>query len=341
MLISWVVLQKYRIMLRRIQSMEDQPTNTVVELGGKDFSSMPMTSVHGLGDFRTSSGSERISNSGLSISQTGGILGSVNSPARISLHNLSSSALIQHNHAQNLSDPISNLGKPYSVISLANHKDGLFQRNPALLKIDQFRQRNCVSGIHKVNSAGVPSTFSGNIVPVSGLSHSLTCGPRNPLFVQGIPQQTQYGGLFGNQSTFKVTSLNSEPLNAGISGPTFLDSGKCSQNWRNTIQLSKFSPNPLSSSEQVKIDVPPPHSMRNANSASGLELQRNLVDFSQDSDLAIDQWLGEHQQDTQHPNHIMVPSNAVMDPLSQVLDQNHGVCNRKSLLWLSPSPFQM
>lgn len=337
--------------------MEDQRVNMVHELGGKDFSSAPINSCHGLGDFLTFSGNGRFSNSGLSGYQTGEILGSLNNPPGISLHNLSSSALLPQNHAQNLSDSNSNLGMPYSVISPANYKDRFFQRNPTLLKIDQFQQTKCVSGIPEFNSACIPTTFADNIVPVSGLSNSLACGSRNPLFLQGIPKQTQSGGLFGNQSNLKVTSLNTEPLNAGISGSNFLDNSRFSQNWRNTIQLSKFSPDPLSLSEQLNVDVPP-NSWRNGNCSTGFQIQRNPVDFSstntisapmQDSrgeiqrrtglvgdfvhgtNLGTDQRWGEHQQDhTQHPNEITVPPNAVMGPLGQVLDQNYGVCNRKS-----------
>ncbi|XP_058206959.1 two-component response regulator ARR12-like isoform X3 [Rhododendron vialii] len=327
-------LQKYRLLLRRIKSMEDQRVNMVPELGGKDFSSTPINSCHGLGDFLTFSGNGRFSNSGLSGYQTGEILGNLNNPPGISLHNLSSSALLPQNHAQNLSDSNSNLGMPYSVISPANYKDRFFQRNPTLLKIDQFQQTKCVSGIPEFNSACIPTTFADNIVPVSGLSNSLACGSRNPLFLQGIPKQTQSGGLFGNQSNLKVTSLNTEPLNAGISGSNFLDNSRFSHNWRNTIQLSKFSPNPLSLSEQLNVDVPP-NSWRNApmqDSRGEIQRRTGLVgDFAHGTNLATDLRWGEHQQDhTQHPNEIMVPPNAVMGPLGQVLDQNYGVCNRKS-----------
>lgn len=356
-LFYWVMLQKYRLLLRRIRSMEDQRVNMVPELQGKDFSSTPINSCRGLGDFLTFSGNERFSNSGLSGYQDGEIFGSQNSPPGISLHNLSSSTLLPQNRAQKFGDSISNLGMPYSVISPENYRDRLFQRNPTQLKIDQFQQTKCVSGIPKFNSASIPLTFADNIVPVGGLSNSLACGSRNPLFPQGIPKQTQCGGLFGSQSNFKLTSLNTEPLNAGISGSNLLDNSRCSQNLRNTIQPSKFSPNPLALSVQLNVDMLP-NSWRNGNCSTGFQIPRNPVDFSltntisapmQDSrgeiqhrtgsvgdfvhatNLATDQRWGEHQQDhTQQPNETMAPPNAVMGPFGQVLDSNYGVCNRKS-----------
>ena len=90
----------------------------VAALGGKDSAHMRMSSLDGIGDFRTLAGSGRFANPAFSSYPHGGMLGRLNSPAGagVSLRNLGLSALVQPSHVQNLSNPISTLWKLHSAV---------------------------------------------------------------------------------------------------------------------------------------------------------------------------------------------------------------------------------
>ncbi|GFY93560.1 response regulator 12 [Actinidia rufa] len=359
-------LQKYRLYLKRISSMSSLQENMVSALGGWNSSSIRMNSLDGLGGFQTLSARETLPISGLSSYQTSGMLGRLNSPSSISLRNLSSSALIQPSHTQTLSNSIANLGKFRPVVSPANQNAGLFQGISAQLELNQLQQSKRTSEMF--DSGCDPTIFTSasslvdNIVPVGSLINSLPSASSNPLFLQGNPQQTLSGGVFGNQNSFKVNSLNSEPFNTGISGSNFLSNGRCNENWRSTIQVSKFSSNnPLSLSRTFNHDRLPPNGMRTNNSSSGLHIQISPLDFSstgtisapledsreiqcqagfigdvQSMNQATDEKWGDYKMDyTQNSNHIfntsntMVPPNGAVGPLSRMMDQHNGVCNGK------------
>ncbi|XP_057495315.1 two-component response regulator ARR12-like [Actinidia eriantha] len=359
-------LQKYRLYLKRISSLASLQENMVGALGGWNSSSMRMNSLDGFGGFQTLSARGTLPISGLSSYQTSGMLGRLNSPSGIGLRNLSSSVLIQPSHTQDLSNSIANIGKLQPVVSPANQNAGLFHGIPAQLELNQLQQSKRTSDMF--DSGCDPTIFMSanslvdNIVPVGSLSSSLPSASSNPLFLQENPQQTLSGGVFGNQNSFKVTSLNSEPFNTGISGSNFLSNGRCNENWQSTIQVSKFpSNNPSSLSGTFSHDRLLPNGMRTNNSSSGLRIQSSPLDFSstgtisaplgdlreircqagffgdvQSVNQATNEKWGEHKTDyTQNSNHIfntlnsMVPPNGDVGQLSRILDQHNGVCNGK------------
>ncbi|XP_028086327.1 two-component response regulator ARR12-like [Camellia sinensis] len=361
-------LQKYRLYLKRISSVATQQANIVAALGGKDSSYMRMSLLDGLGDYRTLSGSGRLSNPALSSYQTGGMLGRLNSPSGMSLRSLSPSSLIQPSHTQNLGNSIAILGKLQPVVSAANQNSSLFQGISTPLELDQLQQSKCTSSHITEFNSGDDATFftsagtlSDNRVSVGSSRNSLPGASSNPLILHGNPQQTQGGGVFSNQSALKVNSLNSEPFDAGLSVSNFLDNGRRNENWQSTIHLSKFSSNGLPLSEPFNHNQLPPNNMRNNNSSITPCIQSDfsstnsisaLVEDSrgeiqcqqaglagyvvQHRNQAIGQRWGEHKQDyTQNPNNVfstwnsIIPANGVMGPLSQSLDQNNGFCNRK------------
>ncbi|GFY80762.1 response regulator 12 [Actinidia rufa] len=338
-------LQKYRLYLKRISSMESLQESMA---------------------FQTLSARGTLPISGLSSYQTSGMLGRLNSPSGIGLRNLSSSVLIQPSHTQDLSNSIANIGKLQPVVSPANQNASLFHGIPAQLELNQLQQSKRTSDLF--DSGCDPTIFTSanslvdNTVPVGSLSSSLPSASSNPLFLQENPQQTLSGGVFGNQNSFKVTSLNSEPFNTGISGSNFLSNGRCNENWQSTIQVSKFpSNNPSSLSGTFSHDRLLPNGMRTNNSSSGLRIQSSPLVFSSTSTISAplgdlreircqagfvgdvqsvnqatnEKW-GEHKTDyTQNSNHIfntlnsMVPPNGDVGQLSQILDQHNGVCNGK------------
>uniref|UniRef100_A0A5B6YVB1 Putative two-component response regulator ARR12 n=1 Tax=Davidia involucrata TaxID=16924 RepID=A0A5B6YVB1_DAVIN len=363
-------LQKYRLYLKRISSVATQKANMVAALGGKDSSYMRIGALDRLGEFRTLAVSGRLPNTALSSYPPGGMLGRLNSPAGVSLHSLTSSTLIHPSYAQNSSNSINTLGKFQAVVSPINQNGSLFQGIPTSLELDQLQQSKCATRIGEFNSIDDPtifnsaSTFTDTRVAVGSSSNSLPSAPSNPLMLQGNPQQTQSGGGFGNQSSFKMASLNSESFNIGVSGSSnFLDHGRCNENWQSPIQLSKFPSNSLSLSKPFNHNQLLPNNLRENASSTGPHTQNSPLDFSSTITVAApledsrgemqcqagfvgdivqqmnqvpSQMWGEHKQDyNQNSNHIfstlnsLVPANSFVGPLSQSFGQNDGVCNRR------------
>ncbi|XP_052198572.1 two-component response regulator ARR12 [Diospyros lotus] len=367
-------LQKYRLYLKRISSVATQQANMVAALGGSDSSYMRMSALDGLGDFRTLSGPGRFSSSALSSYQTGGMLGRLNSPAGVSLRSLSSSALIQPNHTQNISNSISTLGKYQSVVLPTNQNAGLFQ---GISTSSELVQNKCTPHITEFNSPNDPaiftsgstldtgvavdsgSSFGDNRVLVGRPRSSLPNSSTNPLIVMGNPQQTQGGGVFSNQSSFKVGAFIPEQVNTGISGSSILENGRCNDNWQSTI-LPSFSSNPLSSRETFNHDRLPHYGMRNNDCSTSQQIHNGPLEFSstntssvtmedlrgeipcqtglvsdvQNMNHVTEQRWGEHRQDyTQHFNQNFCTLNSIIPanggPLSQNGYQNNGVFHRK------------
>ncbi|GFS41620.1 response regulator 12 [Actinidia rufa] len=301
-------LQKYRLYLKRISSVATQQANMVAALGGTDSSYMrSLSSLDAFGDFRTMAGQGRYPNPALSSYQTGGIFDRLNCPTGVSLRSLCSAALIQPSHAQNLSNS--------SSIRLVIRQFLLLLVMQVSLQIIELR--------------------------LVSPSNSLPSASSNPLILQGNPQQMQSGAVFGNQSSLKVGSLNSEPFNTGLA-----------------VQISRFSTNSLLLSEPFNRDLLPPKSMRNINSLSGPHIRNTPDDFSsmstisshmedsrgeiqcqagligdvQNMNQAMDKRWGEHNQAyVQNPHMVfstvtsMAPTKGVVGPLSQSVDQHNGV----------------
>ncbi|PSS08140.1 Two-component response regulator like [Actinidia chinensis var. chinensis] len=334
-------LQKYRLYLKRISSVATQQANMVAALGGTDSSYMrSLSSLDAFGDFRTMAGQGRYPNPALSSYQTGGIFDRLNCPTGVSLRSLSSAALIQPSHAQNLSNSVNTLGKFQSVVLPKNQNTSSFQRIPTSLEFDSPGDPTIFT------SVGNASLFADNRAPLGISSSSLPSASSNPLILQGNPQQMQSGAVFGNQSSLKVGSLNSEPFNTGLA-----------------VQISRFCTNSLLLTEPFNRDLLPPKSMRNINSLSGPHIQNNPDDFSSMSTIsshmedsrgeiqcqagligdvrnmnqAMDKRWGEHNQAyVQHPHMVfstvnsMAPTKGVVGPLSQSVDQHNGVFRRET-----------
>ncbi|KAK1417181.1 hypothetical protein QVD17_26304 [Tagetes erecta] len=136
-------LQKYRLYLKRIS----QQANMVVAFGGsKDASSyMRMSSLDGLGDFRSLSGPTRLPNAQLPSYSPSGMLGRLNSATGVTLHSLTAPSLIQPTHTQNLSGSVASLNKfqPVVLPTPSNHQSTHpFQGIPTSFDLGQLQQSN-------------------------------------------------------------------------------------------------------------------------------------------------------------------------------------------------------
>ncbi|KAM7511627.1 hypothetical protein LguiB_010502 [Lonicera macranthoides] len=314
-------LQKYRLYLKRISSVASHQANMVTVLGAKDTSYFRMGSLDGLGDFRTFSSSAQISNTALSSYQPSGILGRLNSPAGLNLCH------------QNSSNSINALGKFQPVVSPACHNASLFQ---GLRPVNQLQQSTSTAAIGEFNSIDdqrlfmAGSTFTDTKVTVGSCGNSLAAAPSsNPLVPQG-----------NHQSSLEVASLNSESFSVGGSS-VLMNSSRCNENWKNTIQLSKFPSNTLPLSEPFNQDH-----FSCYNNSSTHHIQNNPIDFSSNTTISApvqdsesreglfgdivqnvnqtqNQRRGIQEHDYTHN------SNNSFGALSQSLNQNNAFYNRR------------
>ncbi|KAI3714986.1 hypothetical protein L6452_21949 [Arctium lappa] len=189
-------LQKYRLYLKRIS----QQANMVVAFGGsKDASSyMRMSSLDGLGDFRTLSGSGRLPNAALSSYSPSGMLGRLNSATGVTLHSLTSPSMIQPTHPQNLTNSIGSLTKfqPVVLPTPPNHQNtNLFQ--------------------------GIPSSFDLGHLHQNGNKPNTQIPDFNPIDESRIFTGPSSFATLGSQSSLKMAS--SESFNLVSSSSSFLD----------------------------------------------------------------------------------------------------------------------
>ncbi|XAR66784.1 hypothetical protein NMG60_11013120 [Bertholletia excelsa] len=354
-------LQKYRLYLKRISSVATQQANMVAAFSGKDSSFMRMSSLDGLGDFRTLAGPGRFSNPTLSSYQASGMLGRLNSAAGMNLRGLSSSSLIQPNLSQNLGTSVASFGKfqnPSLFQGIPNSLDlDQTQRNKPMTQIAEFGSTEDPTGFNTLsdNKVGIGTSLSSYVDtrPIIGSSTgSLPSASSNPMILPGNNSPQQNGGLCSNQSSLKVGSLNSEPFNTGISGSNFLDSipnfsanpsplnNLFSQERlaSNNMRINNSSAGPLIQSSPLDFSSTSSISASVENSRGEIQCQAGLVgDVGQNMNQATDQMWGEHKQEfNQNPSqiyrplHSVVPANVGMSHINQGLDQNSAVCHRTS-----------
>ncbi|KAL3533151.1 hypothetical protein ACH5RR_006672 [Cinchona calisaya] len=272
-------LQKYRLYLKRISSVVTQQANMAAALGGKDAAYMRMSTLDGLGDFRTMTGSGRLASTPFSSYRQGGMLGRLNSPAGINLSNLASSTLVQPSHAPNVSNSISTLGKLHPGVSPASQSASIFQGVPSSLDLDQLQQNKSsahVGDFSPIDDCAFTDTRSLSI----NSNNSLNGAAHNTMMLQGNPQQVLAGGGFLDQSSVSMASFQSESLNrdVGVSSK-FLDHGRSNENWQSAVQPSKFPSDALAPSEYFSQGQLPLTNARDNNSSAGPHLQNSRLGF--------------------------------------------------------------
>lgn len=294
------MLQKYRLYLKRISSAATQQANMVAALGGKDASYMHMSSLNGLGDFRTLAGPGRYPNSNISPYQTGGIP---------TYHrSLSSSALFQPVHAQNLTT----LGK--LQVWPSNQNPSLFQGIPTSLGLGPFQPGGASS-----------SPFTGH----------------------GNGQHMQDGGLFSSQPSFKVGSLTSEPFNTAVGGSneSWHSTVELPNYSPNSLSLSgpfdhdRLTPNSVrsnNSSTAAHIQNGPLDFSSTNSISAPMEDSRGEIHFQAGSVGNVVRNMNQETAKRWDSNQIfspfnsVVPANGVVSLLSQSMGQTNGVFHRKT-----------
>ncbi|KAK4344428.1 hypothetical protein RND71_037522 [Anisodus tanguticus] len=313
-------LQKYRLFLKRISSSETHQANMVAALGGKDSAYMRMGSLDGLGGYRTLAGSGRFGGQASLSSHAsgGGMLGRLNSPAGVSLHNLASSSpmLQPNNHGQNSSNNA--LTKLNPNFPPASQNANLFQGIPALLELDQLQQSKCATHVGE---------FGNN---------SLSNVSNNPILLQVNSQQPLTGPTgagFGNQPSINIASFSSEAFNTGVSGSSnFLDHERYNENWQNFMQPLKFhsSSFPLRGNDTSAG----PHLQNNPVDISSstivslpFEASRGETQFCETLGGAVQWWPDQNQHYSHNSNNIF--GNGGMASLTNPMDQNNDMFCRR------------
>ncbi|CAN4084421.1 unnamed protein product [Withania somnifera] len=259
-------LQKYRLYLKRINSVQTQQANMVAALGGRDY--IRMGSLDGIG---TLSGSGRYTHAALSSYNSGGMLGRLNSAAGLSVRNLTATQLHQPSHGQNLSNSVNAFTKLNTNIPPASQNASIFQGIPASLELDQLQQTKSTVHIPLDESRLLTSDVLGCS------NNSLSNVSSNPLLLQGNPLQPLNGGGFGNQHSANMTSFSSDSFNTGVNGTSnFWEHGRCNGNWQNSVQLSKFQSSSFPLTEPFINCHLPQNSAREATT----HLQNNPLDFT-------------------------------------------------------------
>ncbi|MFQ6664323.1 hypothetical protein Gotur_031476 [Gossypium turneri] len=281
-------LQKYRLYLKRLSSVATQQANMVAALGGKDPSYLRMGSLDGFGDFRTLTGSGRLSSASLSSYQPSGMFGTLNSSAALNLRGISS-GVIQQGHPQTLSNSINGLGKiqPVGLPANQNQNGTLFQGIPTSIELNQLLQNKSANHFGELNPVnnpnvfGVATKFPDARMTVGSSSSSLSTPSGSPLLLQANTQQAQHSGAFGNQSSLDVASLNQESFDMGVHGfSNFVDNGRCHENWQNTVQLSSFPSNSLSTCEAFSHEQLHTNNLQESISWRSSHLNDNPIDLS-------------------------------------------------------------
>ncbi|XP_026432048.1 two-component response regulator ARR12-like isoform X1 [Papaver somniferum] len=244
-------LQKYRLYLKRISCVASQQANMVAALGGKDASYLRMGSLDGFGDFHGFGGPGQLPNGSLASYSPVGMLGRLNTPVGIGLHG-PSSGMMQLGRPQNPTNSVHDLGKLRQSVIPGNQNGNFLQGMPTPLELDQLQQSKSIARIGEFSSSidprafPGPSSFPDTGVTIANSNNSFQNVHSNSLLLLGGPQQTQSRAGFGNQSSVRMPSVNSESFEFGFGVSSHLpDLGRCNDNWPTAAPISGFPSNPL------------------------------------------------------------------------------------------------
>ncbi|KAI3967886.1 hypothetical protein MKW92_044770 [Papaver armeniacum] len=244
-------LQKYRLYLKRISCVASQQANMVAALGGKDASYLRMSSLDGLGDFHGFGGPGQLPNGSLASYSPVGMLGRLNTPVGMGLRG-PSSGMMQLGRPQNPTNSIHDLGKLHQIVIPGNQSGNFLQGMPTSLELDQLQQSKSIARIGEFSSSVDPRAFPGpSSFPDTGVTtansnNSFQNVHSSSLLLLGVPQQNQNRAGFGNQSSVRMPSVNSESFEFGFGASSHLpDLGRCNDNWPSAAPISGFPSNPL------------------------------------------------------------------------------------------------
>ncbi|KAL3824612.1 hypothetical protein ACJIZ3_020641 [Penstemon smallii] len=290
-------LQKYRLYLKKLP----QQANMAAPLGVRDTAFMRLGSLDGgLRDYRTLAGLGRLRNTALSSSPYT-MLGRLNSPANINLHNITHPSHTHQNTA---------LARMHPVLSPSSQNPSLFQGTPSSFDAS-------------INDSGI---FTGANA-FTDTSNFLNSTQQSSMMLQGN------SAGFRNQSSQNMASFNQEPSNGGsiigssnlmepnslLSTEPFMNSAR-ENNLTNGHYLVN---NSIENMALVSLE----DARGNVNERLGGERGQNYGHTpSNNSNM-----FGSINTTTTH-----VPSNnGIVSPFNRRLDQNIGILNQKMDMFLN------
>ncbi|KAL2346669.1 hypothetical protein Fmac_000669 [Flemingia macrophylla] len=227
-------LQKYRLYLKRISCVANQQANMVAALGGADPSYLRMSSVSGVGQLQTLSGSGQLHNNTFRSFPSNGIINRLNTPAGLKVHGFPSGVL-QLSQSQNLNNNDHLKFQPAMVPVNQNGIQGM----PISGGLDQLQNNRGVMSVHfdaktfpilnKLSDPRPKVTTSGSHIPDLGISN-------NALTLESRLQGTQ-GNVRYETLSSSAASQNSE------FSLHLLDQGRFSDNWSSAVQPSVIQTN--------------------------------------------------------------------------------------------------
>ncbi|XP_022965632.1 two-component response regulator ORR24-like [Cucurbita maxima] len=342
-------LQKYRQYLKKMCTKEAQQCNMMAAFGGKDTSFRPMASLNGF----SMTGTGRLSNATFSSYPSQGIVGRLNSTAGLSLHGIASSGMIQQGASHNLRSSLNILRKPHPTLLLSNRPPSIF--NSISTPSDHiqshwdkhnapFKESNL---INDVSSFTVSTSFPDARVAV-GCSSNYDFGvSSHSLMLQGHKQQSHGSGEFRDQSCYKVSPINPEPVDCSTGISNILGGhGQSNKNWQG-VSLTGTYPSDgmpainltISSAQPDNENFPVGFPSTSVDSSSQLDLRGETQCYDELMDRVVDamndrskqQW--ETAKQNYYGNHSsilrnsLVSGNSVADPLDpSSADPNDVIC---------------
>ncbi|KAG2691400.1 hypothetical protein I3843_08G007400 [Carya illinoinensis] len=277
-------LQKYRLYLKRLNSMVNQQANMAAALGGTDSSYLRMGSLNGLENFHTLNGSGQFHNTSFRSFPPSGLLGRLNTPAGMGMRGLSSSGMNQLSHARSSSSSTVDQADSQQVIHPGNHNGDVLQGMPMTLGLDQLQHIKGVTHVRELSTAidnrAIFPICSGLLdakTNIGSSSNPLLGVANTTLMLEQNPQAVQGGEVFGNHSPVSLASLNSE-----LSSP-LLDHRRLNENWSTAAQSSGIHSNSFQLNDcfkQTTQSTMHQSNVRDDMSKRALQMGSNLHDVS-------------------------------------------------------------
>jgi len=274
-------LQKYRLYLKRLNSIVNQQANMAAALGSTDASYLRMGSLSGLENFHTLNGSGQFHNSAFRSFPSSGMLGRLNTPAGLGMRGLPSSGVTQLGHAQNSSSSTVDQVNFQQVMLPGSHNGSVLQGMPTALELDPLQHIKGVTHARELSTAidnrtvfPISSGFPDAKITIGSSSNSLLGVTNNTLMLEQNRQGAQGGKVFGNQSSVSVASLNSEfpsPL---------MDHNRLNDNWSTAAQSSGIHSNSFPLNDCFKQPILHHNNLRDNMSTMALRIGSNRCDVS-------------------------------------------------------------
>nr|GMD40936.1 two-component response regulator ARR12-like [Ipomoea batatas] len=229
-------LQKYRIYLKRLNSVASQHANMVSVLGSADPSYLRMGSLNNIGNIPFITGCTQFSDAPLRSISSGSVLTRLNTPSGLGMCGFAPSSMIQLANAPNSSSSITSEINFRQSIQPGNQDMDILEGMPMPLGTDQVNNNLGVTHLYPFSN-GVPERK----IDVDG-RRNLTIGVSdNSIILRSQGQCVQRKDFLDNQFPVIASPMSS------ASSP-LLNTTRCNDNWPTASQSSLLEANSFGTS---------------------------------------------------------------------------------------------